>query len=142
MITFAFGLAYGFLFSFALRNDLQFAGTHFVTSLLSFNIGVELAQVLVLAVLVALFALLFRFVVVERLGTIILSAFVAHTSWHWLATRYALLRQFRFQWPVIDAAFLALAMRWAMLAVILVGAYWLLGNLTSLKYEVRSQKDA
>jgi hypothetical protein len=43
---------------------------------------------------------------------------------------------------VIDAAFLALAMRWAMLAVILVGAYWLLGNLTSLKYEVRSQKDA
>jgi len=142
MITFAFGLAYGFLFSFALRNDLQFAGTHFVTSLLSFNIGVELAQLIVLAVLVPVFAILFRFVVVERLGIIILSAFVAHTSWHWLTTRYVLLRQFRFQWPVIDAAFLALAMRWAMLAVILVGAYWLLGNLTSLKYEVGSQKDA
>ena len=142
MITFAFGLAYGFLFSFALRNDLQFAGTHFVTSLLSFNIGVELAQLIVLAVLVPVFAIFFRFVVVERLGIIILSAFVAHTSWHWLTTRYVLLRQFRFQWPVIDAAFLALAMRWAMLAVILVGAYWLLGNLTSLKYEVRSQKDA
>jgi hypothetical protein len=40
-----------------------------------------------------------------------------------------LLRQFRFQWPVIDAAFLALAMRWAMLVVVLIGAYWLLGNL-------------
>jgi len=142
MITFAFGLAYGFLFSFALRNDLQFAGTHFVTSLLSFNIGVELAQLIVVAVLVPVFAILFRFVVVERLGIIILSAFVAHTSWHWLTARYALLRQFRFQWPVIDAAFLALSMRWAMLAVILAGAYWLLGNLTSLKYEVRSQKDA
>jgi hypothetical protein len=129
MITFAFGLAYGFLFSFALRNDLQFAGTHFVTSLLSFNIGVELGQALVLAVLVPLFAIFFRFVVVERMGIIILSAFVAHSSWHWLTTRYALLRQFRFQRPVIDAAFFAMAMRWAMLVVVLIGAYWLLGNL-------------
>ena len=64
-----------------------------------------------------------------RFVVAILSAFVAHSSWHWLTTRYALLRQFRFQWPVIDAAFLALAMRWAMLAVVLIGAYWLLGNL-------------
>jgi len=136
MITFAFGLAYGFLFSFALRNDQQFAGTHFVTSLLSFNVGVELAQLLVLAVLVPVFGVLFRFLVVERLGIVILSAFVAHTSWHWLTTRYTLLRQFRFQWPVIDAAFLALAMRWAMLAVILVGAYWLLSGLRALKSEV------
>jgi hypothetical protein len=48
--------------------------------------------------------------------------------------------------PVIDAAFLAMAMRWAMLAVILVGAYWLVGMLRvpardpkRLKSEVRSQ---
>jgi hypothetical protein len=142
MITFAFGLAYGFLFSFALRNDQQFAGTHFVTSLLSFNIGVELALLVVLAVVVPVFAVLFRFVLEERLGTVILSAFVAHTSWHWLTTRYALLRQFRFQWPVIDAAFLALAMRWAMLAVILVGAYWLLSNAKSLKYELTASRSS
>jgi len=140
--AFVFGLAYGFLFSFALRNDQQFAGTHVVTSLLSFNIGVELAQLVVLAVLVPAFAVLFRFVVVERLGTIILSAFVAHTSWHWLTARYALLRQFRFQWPVVDAAFLALAMRWAMLAVILVGAYWLLSNAKSLKYELTASRSS
>jgi len=35
-------------FSFALRQTLQFAGSHLLTSLLSFNIGVELGQLLVL----------------------------------------------------------------------------------------------
>ena len=49
MITFAFGLVHGFGFSFALRETLQFAGSHLLTSLLSFNVGVELGQLLVLA---------------------------------------------------------------------------------------------
>ncbi len=129
MVAFAFGLAYGFGFSVAVRDALQFAGSHLPTSLLAFNVGIELAQFLVLVLLVPALAALFRFVVPERLGTIVLSAFVAHTSWHWLAERYGVLRQFRFQWPVIDAAFLAMAMRWAMLIVVLIGAYWLLGNL-------------
>jgi hypothetical protein len=75
-----------------------------------------------------------------------MSALVAHTAWHWMTERYGVLRQFRFTMPVIDAAFLAMAMRWAMLAVILVGAYWLVGMLRvpardpkRLKSEVRSQ---
>src|SRR3989441_12586585 len=46
MITFGFGLVHGFGFSFALRQTLQFAGTHLLTSLLSFNVGVELGQLL------------------------------------------------------------------------------------------------
>ena len=129
MITFGFGLVHGFGFSFALRQTLQFAGSHLLTSLLSFNIGVELGQLLVLVLLIPLLDVLFRYVVVERMGTIILSAFVAHTSWHWLTERYAVLQKFRFQWPVIDAAFLAMAMRWAMLIVILAGAYWLISNM-------------
>jgi len=33
---------HGFGFSFALRESLQFAGSHLLTSLLSFNVGVEL----------------------------------------------------------------------------------------------------
>jgi hypothetical protein len=129
MITFGFGLVHGFGFSFALRQTLQFAGSHLLTSLLSFNIGVELGQLLVLVVLVPALAFLFRFVVAERMGTIILSAIVAHTAWHWMTDRYGVLRQFRFTMPVIDAAFLAMAMRWGMLVVILVGAYWLIGNI-------------
>ena len=48
-MTFAFGLVHGFGFSFALRESLQFAGSHLLTSLLAFNVGVELGQLLVLA---------------------------------------------------------------------------------------------
>jgi hypothetical protein len=125
LVTFGFGLVHGFGFSFALRQTLQFAGSHLLTSLLSFNVGVELGQLLVLVLLIPVLDVLFRYVVVERLGTIILSAIVAHTAWHWMTERYGVLRQFRFEWPVIDAAFLASAMRWAMLAVIAGGLYWL-----------------
>jgi HupE/UreJ protein len=124
LVTFGFGLVHGFGFSFALRQTLQFAGSHLLTSLLSFNIGVELGQLLVLVLLIPALELLFRFVVAERLGTILLSAIVAHTAWHWMGDRYAVLRQFRFELPVIDAAFLASAMRWAMLAVVAVALYW------------------
>ena len=46
VITFAFGLVHGFGFSFALRETLQFAGEHLLTSLLAFNVGVELGQLL------------------------------------------------------------------------------------------------
>ncbi len=94
MITFGFGLVHGFGFSFALHETLQFAGSHLVTSLLAFNVGVELGQVLVLAILVPVLALLFRYVVAERIGTIILSALVAHTGWHWMIERWDVLRKF------------------------------------------------
>jgi hypothetical protein len=61
------------------------------------------------------------------MGTIILSATVAHTAWHWMTERWSVLRQFRFEWPALDLAFWASAMRWAMLAVAVYAAYWLIG---------------
>jgi len=125
MIAFGFGLVHGFGFSFALKQTLQFAGDHLLTSLLSFNIGVELGQLLVLAVLIPSLELLFRYVVAERMGTIILSALVAHTAWHWMTERFDRLRQFRFEWPEINAAFLAGALRWLMLLVIVAALWWL-----------------
>jgi hypothetical protein len=125
LITFGFGLVHGFGFSFALRQTLQLAGSHVLTSLLAFNLGVELGQLLVLVVLIPALALLFRYVVAERLGTIILSALIAHTSWHWMTERFDALNQYRFEWPVIDAAFWVGAMRLAMLVVLCVGLYWL-----------------
>jgi hypothetical protein len=125
LVTFAFGLVHGFGFSFALRETLQFAGSHLLASLLAFNIGVELGQLLVLVVLIPALGLLFRYVVAERLGTIILSAIVAHTGWHWMTERFGVLRQYRFEWPVIDAVFWVGAMRLAMLVVVCVGLYWL-----------------
>jgi hypothetical protein len=125
LITFAFGLVHGFGFSFALRQTLQFAGAHLLTSLVSFNVGVELGQLVVLAVLIPALGLLFRYVVDERLGTIILSTLVAHTAWHWMTERFNVLRQFRFEWPAFDAAFWAAAMRWGMLVVIGIALYWI-----------------
>lgn len=86
-VAFGFGLIHGFGFSFALRESLQFAGSHLLTSLLAFNVGVELGQLLVLIVLVPALNLLFRYVVAERVGTILLSALVAHTGWHWATER-------------------------------------------------------
>jgi hypothetical protein len=94
LMAFGFGLIHGFGFSFALRETLQFAGSHVLTSLLSFNIGVELGQLLVLVVLVPLLGVLFRFVVAERMGTIILSALLAHTAWHWMVERGGQLMQY------------------------------------------------
>jgi len=126
MITFCFGLVHGFGFSFALRQTLQFAGSHLLTSLLSFNIGVEFGQIFMLALMVPTLYFLFRFAVAERIGTIILSAFAAHTAWHWLTERYAQLSKFPFEWPAIDAAFIATALRWAIVLVALAGAMWLL----------------
>jgi hypothetical protein len=127
LITFAFGLVHGFGFSFALRETLQFAGSHLLTSLLSFNIGVELGQLLVLAVLVPALDLLFRFVVAERMGTIILSAIVAHTAWHWMIERGERLAQYPFSMPALTPALAASGMRWLMLAVIVAAAVWLIG---------------
>ncbi len=128
MIAFGFGLVHGFGFSFALKETLQFAGSHLLTSLLGFNIGVELGQLLVLAVMVPVIELLFRHVVAERMGTIILSALVAHTAWHWMMDRADQLRQFRFEWPgfheVLDAATLATALRVLMVIVLLAGLGW------------------
>ena len=71
VITFAFGLVHGFGFSFALRETLQFAGSHLLTSLLAFNVGVELGQLLVLALLIPALHFAFRRVVAERMGIII-----------------------------------------------------------------------
>jgi HupE / UreJ protein len=126
MMAFGFGLVHGFGFSFALRESLQFAGSHLLTSLLSFNVGVELGQLLVLIVLIPALQLLFRYAVAERMGTIILSAIVAHTAWHWMLDRGHVLTQFRFEWPALTAALLASAVRWVMVLLILGGLLWLL----------------
>jgi hypothetical protein len=125
MMAFGFGLVHGFGFSFLLRQSLQFAGSHLFTSLLSFNVGVELGQLLVLMLLIPVLQLFFRFAVAERLGIIILSALVAHTAWHWMLDRFVTLRQFRFEWPTLDAMLVAMALRWLTFLVILAGVLWL-----------------
>jgi hypothetical protein len=130
IITFGFGLVHGFGFSFALRQTLQFGGSHMLTSLLAFNVGVELGQLLVLILLVPLLDALFRYVVAERMGTIVLSALVAHTAWHWMIDRGSQLQKFPLQWPDFTPAFFVSLMRWAMAAVFIAGLLWLLSTIS------------
>jgi len=139
VITFGFGLVHGFGFSFALRQTLQFAGTHMLASLVSFNIGVELGQLLVLLVMIPALDLLFRYVVAERMGTIIVSAIVAHTAWHWMEDRWQQLRQYRFQWPELNPEFLVTALHWAMAIVFLAGVLWLFSLLFRERAGAKSQ---
>jgi hypothetical protein len=127
MITFAFGLVHGFGFSFGLKQTMQFAGSHLLTSLLSFNVGVELGQVLVLVIALPVLHVLFRYVVPERMGTILVSAFVAHTAWHWSSERVEHLRQF--PWPEMTPAGIASGLRWLMVAMILGAALGLVRTL-------------
>jgi hypothetical protein len=127
MVAFAFGLVHGFGFSFALGESLQFAGRQLAAALLTFNLGVELGQIAVLLVVVPAITLLFRHVVAERMGTIVLSAIVAHTAWHWMAERWTELRQYDFQGPVFDATFALGLVRALMLALAIGGVGWALG---------------
>jgi len=59
-------------------------------------------------------------VVPERAGTLVLSALVAHTGWHWLTERWATLAKFPL--PALDAAGAAEAMRWTAAAIVLAAA--------------------
>ena len=124
LITFGFGLVHGFGFSFVLKEQLQFGGSHLLTSLLAFNVGVEIGQVLVLVLMIPLLHLLFHQVVQERVGVILLSALAAHTAWHWSTERGQALLQYDFQLPALNWIFLASVLRWLMLFLIVVGVLW------------------
>jgi hypothetical protein len=124
VVTFAFGLIHGFGFSFLLRERLQFAGDHLVASLLAFNVGVEIGQLVVLAIAVPLLAFTFRYVVAERIGTILLSALVAHTAWHWAMERGSVM--LGIPWPSLTLTEAAAFLRLLMVIVAAAGLVWLL----------------
>jgi hypothetical protein len=138
--AFAFGLVHGFAFSFALGQTLQFAGAHVVTAVLSFNAGIELGQLLALVVAIPVLAVLFRFVVSERLGIIIVAALAAHVGWHWLTARVSQLWKYQFTMPELTPAFFADVVRWLML-VVAVGGVWWLGSVLLKSRVVRRSVD-
>lgn len=129
IVAYGFGLVHGFGFSFLLSDSMQFAGSHLFTSLLAFNIGVEFGQIVILLVVLPLLNLLFKYVVAEKTGMILLSALVAHSGWHWMTERNDRLFAYNFEWPEFNALFLAELMRWGMLAIIVGAASWLMYEL-------------
>jgi hypothetical protein len=122
-VAFGFGLAFGCALSFPLRQTLQLAGSHVVTSVVSFDLGVGVAQLIVLAALVPALTTLFRIAISERVGVIVVSVLVCHTAWHWMVSRVTFLTTIN--WPLSDLIELT---RWgtaaaftAAAAVLLVG---------------------
>jgi hypothetical protein len=128
MIAGLFGLIHGFGFSYALKESLQFAGSHLLVSLLAFNIGIEIGQLFMVTLMMAGLWLMFRHTPHPRTGAIVLSAFVAHTAWHWMLERGAVLWQT--QWPPITAASIVILARWAAVLLLAGGAAKQLSRLT------------
>jgi hypothetical protein len=124
IIAFGFGLVHGFGFSFALSEIMQFAGGHLLTSLLAFNLGVEIGQLFIILLAVPVLNFLFKNVVAERMGTILLSAVLAHSGWHWMSERASQLAAYSFSWPALNYAFFASLMRWLILLVAIAAILW------------------
>lgn len=131
VVTALFGLVHGFGFSFALEQDLQLAGAHHVVSLASFNVGVEIGQLIFLAVAVPLLALLCRTPRMERILVVILSVLVGHTAWHWAEERFT--EFWQRPGPEIDSGHVVIAVSIVALIALTVGAVRLHVRRTSAK---------
>jgi hypothetical protein len=126
MLAFGFGLVHGFGFSFGLRELMQFAGSHLVTSLAAFNLGVEIGQVVVLVILVIPLRAWLGRLHSERMGVIVLSALIAHIALNWLGERWDVLS--RFPRPGLDIVLLTGLMQALLAAVILGGLVWMVSG--------------
>lgn len=123
LLAFGFGLVHGFGFSFALAETMQLAGDHLPTALFSFNVGVELGQLIVLILLIPAIHLFLKLSRSEQPGTVVLSVLVGHTAWHWMLERGGTLGGY--SWDGVAGISLPLLLRWLLLLVIVVAAAWL-----------------
>jgi hypothetical protein len=128
LITGAFGFIHGFGFSFVLRDDLQYSGSHFLLSLLAFNVGVEIGQLAFLMIILPILALALRSVSAQRVGVMIMSVLVAHTAWHWMIERMEAMKFV--QWPQVSAAWM-IPMILAAMVIAVFGAVWLFSRVRS-----------
>ena len=118
---------HGFGFSFVLRDSLQFAGDHLVTSLLAFNIGVEIGQLAVLLVLIP--ALNCCSGTSSPSGSASSSSRPSSPTPPGTGCSSAAASSCKFPFPTLDAAFLASAMRGLMAMLILALAVLLANGL-------------
>ena len=141
MAVFGFGLVHGFGFAYALRDMLPFGGEHLVISLLAFNVGVEIGQLLVILVCVPVLRILYRYMPGERTAeagrtteagrtnrtaAIILSVLAGHTAWHWLVERGATLWEFDVLSTSPDGALYGVAGLLALMLAVAAFAGWAL----------------
>jgi hypothetical protein len=124
IITGLFGLVHGFGFADVLKEQLQFAGSNLLVSLLSFNIGIEIGQLAVLCVFLPALALLLRGRMAGPMGIIVLSAIIANVAWQWMMQRGEALWQT--PWPQLTTPALLTLARWIIALSLAVAAAKLL----------------
>jgi HupE / UreJ protein len=126
LVTAVFGLVHGFGFSFALGEELQFAGGHLVVSLLAFNVGIEVGQILVVAVALPLLAWLARRPLASRYTSLAVSICVGLIAGYWLVQRAAMLAAA--PWPAGMDSFMGAARVLSVLLILGGAACWILGR--------------
>ena len=95
----------------------------------AFNVGIELAQLVAIAVAVPALSWVLRRVVAERMGIIIVSVLVAHTAWHWMTERFAVVRAYRLAWPAFDTGLAIAGIRFVMGLLIIGGVAWAISGM-------------
>lgn len=96
LVTGLFGLVHGFGFADVLTEQLQFAGSYLLLSLLSFNVGIEIGQICVLVIMIPVLVLSRR-AVQDRILVLTLSTMAAAIAFYWMVERFEVLR--RQEWP-------------------------------------------
>jgi hypothetical protein len=132
IITGLFGLVHGFGFADVLKEQLQFAGSYLLVSLLSFNIGIEIGQLAVLCVFVPALALILRGRMAGRMGIIVLSAIIANIAWQWMMQRGEVLWQT--PWPQLTVPAAMTLARWVIALSLAVAAAKLLAKWIERKW--------
>ena len=122
--------------SYALTQKLQFAGSHLLAGLFSFNIGIEVGQLAVLTLMLPGLALLFRGAITRRMGVVLLSAIAAHTGWHGMIERSNVL--WLTEWPRLDGPSLTILARWIAGIFVAVSAAKFLGQWVDRKWPTRA----
>ena len=122
IVALVFGLFHGLGFAIALQDTLQFAGSHRIAALLSYNVGLELGTLIILAIVVPAASALFANAALERTAIVVSSVLVGHAGWHWMTERMAIARLS--SWPVMDVTLLLTVIRWLLAIAVIGGAAW------------------
>ena len=88
----------------------------------------------------AVLAFVIRRTTSERATVIVASALVAHSGWHWMTERAAVLGEYRITRPAMDAMFLLGVLRGLLLLAISVGVAWGLSGV--IKHLLRDRRDS
>jgi HupE / UreJ protein len=131
VVALLFGLFHGLGFAIALQETLQFAGAHHVIALAAYNVGLELGTLIILAIVMPAFNLLFTQVVAERAGIIVASVLIGHVGWHWMTERFTIANLSG--WPELDLQMMLTIVRWLLALTVVGGALWFLLGLVKRK---------